>query len=199
MPYFGLSDRKGNPITAETTPNIRKETNKGKYTRYVVDYGRDSDRKRVRRTFNTREDAEADIKAQGKFSEAISRQARRLTDRELMDATEALSILAGHASLKKAAATISNTTRTMVIATLSPRRSGSIWKKLRLTICDRGALRTCGIALPGSTPLLARSPCTTSREPTWPNGCADLTSSQTLCDTSSIAEFRYASSPLFSG
>ena len=85
---------------------IREQTTtvKGrKYTRFVVDYGRDNDGKRVRRTFNTLGAAQADVKTQAKLDQAIGRQARRLTDRQLKDAAEALEILAGAASLKMAA------------------------------------------------------------------------------------------------
>lgn len=88
---------------AEAVPRIREETNKGKYTRFVVDYGRDGDGKRVRRTFNSREEAEADIKSQSKLVKEIGRQARRLSEKELRDAAEALALLAGKASLRMAA------------------------------------------------------------------------------------------------
>ena len=88
---------------AKAAPKIREEVNKGKYKRYVVDYGRDQDGKRVRRTYNTLEDAQADIKTQTGLDKAIGRQARRLTDRELRDAAEALELLSGASSLKSAA------------------------------------------------------------------------------------------------
>ncbi len=46
---------------SEAVPRIREENNKGKSTRFVVDYGRDRHGKRIRRTFNSSEEAQADI------------------------------------------------------------------------------------------------------------------------------------------
>jgi integrase len=91
---------------AQTDRKIReqKTTVNGKtYIRYVVDYGRDSDGKRVRRTFNSKNKAEADLDKQEDLAKEIGRQAKKLTDRHIRDAAEALEILNGTVSLKKSA------------------------------------------------------------------------------------------------
>lgn len=86
----------------QTGEKIRKQTTtvKGRqYVRYVVDYGLNGDGKRVRRTFKSIEDAEADLKKQNKLQARIGRKARRLKDRDLEDAATALEMLKGRASL----------------------------------------------------------------------------------------------------
>ena len=65
---------------AQTERTIREQTttvNGKQYPRFVVDYGRDADGKGVRRTFSTREGAEADIKKRTALLDAMGRQAKR--------------------------------------------------------------------------------------------------------------------------
>ena len=91
---------------AQTEQTIREQstTVKGKtYKRYVVDYGRDADGKRVRKTFSTREAAETDIESRSKLMDQVGQDAKRITNKELRDAIEALAELSGAASLKTAA------------------------------------------------------------------------------------------------
>jgi integrase len=90
----------------QTRGKIRQddvERNGNVYTRFILDLGKDDHGKRVRKSFKTREDAEAEQKRQAKFQEKIGRAAKKLTDKQVRDAVEAIGILSGCTSLRDAA------------------------------------------------------------------------------------------------
>ncbi|MDA0989688.1 MAG: tyrosine-type recombinase/integrase [Verrucomicrobia bacterium] len=91
--------------TTRQAPKINEQTTtvKGRiYTRYVVDYGKDDKGNRKRKTFKSREEAEADVKSRLKRMEKLGRQAKRLDDCDMRDAAAALDLLQRRTTLQAA-------------------------------------------------------------------------------------------------
>ena len=89
----------------QTEPKIYEQkvrVNGTVYNQIVVDYG-GGDGKRRRQTFKTRDEAESAIEKESLLARRIGKQARKLSDNDLIDAADALDVLQRRVKLRTAA------------------------------------------------------------------------------------------------